>query len=82
MATKKSDPTQDEAASPLLQSIDPRQAAANNLTATPDETDTRNHPGTDQKDNPAAPNDLSNVVDPSDQMTLTGEDAQPGQNQP
>lgn len=68
-----------EATSPLLASIDPRQAAAGGLTSTPDEdTDVRDQPGTDPKDNPAAPDDLSNVVDPSDPMTLTGEDAQPG----
>jgi hypothetical protein len=79
MATKK-DETTDDATSPLLESIDPRQAAANNLTSTPDENDSRNQPGTDPKDNPSAPNDLSNVVDPADPMTLTGTDAQPGEN--
>jgi hypothetical protein len=76
---RKSDTAPDEAASPLLQSIDPRQAAANNLTSTPDEADIRNQVLPDPKDNPAAPNDVSNVVDPSDPMTLTGTDAQPGE---
>lgn len=81
MATKKTEPQKDEAASPLLESIDPRQAAANKLTSTPDEaTDPRDQPQPDPKDNPAAPNDVSNVVDPSDPMTLTGHDAQPGEN--
>ena len=80
MARRKTDDQTDEAASPLLQSIDPRQAAANNLTSTPDETDARDQPQPDPKDNPAAPNDVSNVVDPSDPMTLTGHDAQPGEN--
>ena len=82
MATKKSDQdTGGEATSPLLESIDPRQAAANNLTSTPDEDlDARDQVLPDPKDNPAAPNDVSNVVDPSDPMTLTGHDAQPGEN--
>lgn len=83
MATKKETEAQkEEAASPLLQSIDPRQAAANNLTSTPPETDDdpRDQPQPDPKDNPAGPNDVSNVVDPSDPMTLTGHDAQPGEN--
>lgn len=80
MARKKSEEQTDPAASPLLASIDPRQAAANNLTSTPDETDARDNPQPDPKDNPAGPNDVSNVVDPSDPMTLTGEDAQPGNN--
>jgi hypothetical protein len=75
---KKSD-TSGDATSPLLESIDPRQAAAGGLTSTPDETDVRDQPGTDPKDNPAGPNDVSNVVDPSDPMTLTGHDAQPGE---
>lgn len=78
--SKDTEAQADEAASPLLQSIDPRQAAANNLTSTPDEADTRGGDLPDPKDNPAAPNDLSNVVDPSDPMTLTGTDAQPGEN--
>lgn len=79
MATKKSD--SGDATSPLLESIDDRQAAANNLTSTPDEDlDVRDQPRPDPKDNPAAPNDVSNVVDPSDPMTLTGHDAQPGEN--
>jgi len=77
---KKTDEQTEEAASPLLESIDPRQAAANNLTSTPDETDSRGGDLPDPKDNPAAPNDVSNVVDPSDPMTLTGHDAQPGEN--
>lgn len=83
MATKKeTDAQKEEAASPLLESIDPRQAAANNLTSTPPETDVDPRAGTrpDPKDNPANPNDVSNVVDPSDPMTLTGKDAQPGEN--
>jgi hypothetical protein len=85
MATRKSDDTGDtggDATSPAIEAIDERQVAANNLTSTPDEdVDTR--AGSDQpdpKDNPAGPNDVSNVVDPSDPMTLTGEDAQPGNN--
>jgi hypothetical protein len=85
MATAKnaeSDQTAGEGdgTSPLLESIDPRQAEANNLTSTPDEADVRDQPAPDPKDNPAAPNDVSNVVDPSDPMTLTGTDAQPGEN--
>lgn len=80
MARKKTEEQTDPAASPLLASIDSRQVAANNLTSTPDEEDTRDHPQPDPKDNPAAPNDVSNVVDPSDPMTLTGKDAQPGEN--
>ena len=85
MARKKTDETQgtdpDVADSPLIQSIDPRQVEANNLTSTPDDAeDPRDQPQPDPKDNPAAPNDLSNVVDPSDPMTLTGHDAQPGEN--
>lgn len=81
MATKKSEDTSGDATSPLIESIDPRQVEANNLTSLPDEADTR-APGDvpDPKDNPAAPNDLSNVVDPSDPMTLTGKDAEPGEN--
>lgn len=79
MMAKKTDTQNDEATSPLLASIDPRQAAAGGLTSTPDEgEDPRDQPGTDPKDNPAGPDDVSNVVDPSDPMTLTGEDAQPG----
>lgn len=77
---KKTDEQKEEAASPLLESIDPRQAAANNLTSTPNEDDSRGGDLPDPKDNPAAPNDVSNVVDPSDPMTLTGHDAQPGEN--
>jgi hypothetical protein len=81
MARKSESDTGGEATSPLLAGIDPRQAEANNLTSTPDEDlDARDQPGTDPKDNPAGPNDVSNVVDPSDPMTLTGEDAQPGNN--
>lgn len=82
MARKKDTEAQsDPAASPLLESIDPRQAAANNLTSTPDEDlDARDQVAPDPKDNPAAPNDVSNTVDPSDPMTLTGHDAQPGEN--
>ena len=80
MAEKKTSAQKEEAASPLLESIDPRQAAANNLTSTPGEDDVRGGDLPDPKDNPAAPNDVSNVVDPSDPMTLTGHDAQPGEN--
>lgn len=76
---KKTEDTGD-GTSPLLESIDPRQAEIAGLTSTPPEDgDVRD--GGDQpdpKDNPALPNDVSNVVDPSDPMTLTGEDAQPG----
>lgn len=70
----------DTADSPLLQAIDPRQVEANNLTSTPEEEDIRDQPRPDPKDNPAGPNDVSNVVDPSDPMTLTGHDAAPGEN--
>lgn len=82
MATKKDNdqPTED-ATSPAIQAIDPRQVAANNLTSTPDDPDNvRDQDVPDPKDNPAAPNDVSNVVDPSDPMTLTGKDAEPGEN--
>lgn len=74
---KKKDET-DEATSPAIQAIDPRQVAAQNLTSTPNEEDSRD-PGDvpDPKDNPAGPDDVSNVVDPSDPMTLTGTDAEP-----
>lgn len=79
--SKKEDQPVESASSPAIEAIDPRQVAANNLTANPDDTDHRNPPpGGDPKDNPAAPNDVSNVVDPSDPMTLTGKDAQPGEN--
>lgn len=81
---RKNDNDQDngDATSPLLESIDDRQAEANNLTSTPDEDgdDTRTGDRPDPKDDPALPNDVSNVVDPSDPMTLTGHDAQPGEN--
>jgi len=87
VATRKSSDSgdtaaqKDEAASPLLQSIDPRQAAANKLTSTPDEgDDPREQTAPDPKDNPAGPNDVSNTADPNDPMTLTGHDAQPGEN--
>lgn len=80
MARRKADDGSDDATSPLLESIDPRQAAANNLTSTPDEADPRDQPQPDPKDNPAGPNDVSNTADPNDPMTLTGEDAQPGNN--
>lgn len=80
MARRKSEEQTDPASSPLLASIDPRQVAANNLTSTPNEEDVRDNPQPDPKDNPAGPNDVSNVVDPSDPMTLIGEDAQPGNN--
>lgn len=58
--------------SPLIDTIDPRQVAANNLTANPDEVDHRYQPGTDMKLNPATPDDVSQVVDPADPMTLPG----------
>lgn len=88
MATKKDDQPQDQApapagdaTSPAIEAIDPRQVAANKLTSTPNEEDVRVPPNVpDPKDNPAGPNDVSNVVDPADPMTLTGEDAQPGDN--
>jgi hypothetical protein len=87
VATRKNDDdttTDDEAegdgTSPLLESIDPRQAEVNKLTSTPEETDPRDQTPPDPKDNPAAPNDVSNVVDPADPMTLTGHDAEPGEN--
>ena len=65
--------------SPAIEGIDDRQVAANNLTSTPDDDDTRDQTQPDRRDNPALPNDISNVVDPSDPMTLTGHDAQPGE---
>ncbi len=84
---RKSEPTPEDttadsgdATSPAIEAIDPRQVEANNLTSTPDETDARTTTAPDPKDDPALPNDVSNVVDPSDPMTLTGEDAQPGNN--
>ena len=81
MATKKNDQNDNDATSPAIEAIDPRQVAANNLTSTPDETeDARTGTRPDPKDDPAGPNDVSNVVDPSDPMTLTGHDAQPGEN--
>lgn len=80
MATKKDKDTGGDATSPLLETIDDRQVAANKLTSTPDEADPRGGDLPDPKDNPAAPNDVSNVVDPADPMTLTGHDAQPGEN--
>lgn len=82
MPAKKEDDqdTGGDATSPAIEAIDPRQVEANNLTSTPDEEDIRDQPGTDPKDNPAGPNDVSNVVDPSDPMTLTGKDAEPGEN--
>lgn len=83
MPAKKEDDqdTGGDATSPAIEAIDPRQVEANNLTSTPDEDDPRatvDRP--DPKDNPAGPNDVSNVVDPSDPMTLTGKDAEPGEN--
>lgn len=85
MARRKADDettdTGGDATSPMIESIDPRQVEANKLTSTPDEVDTRlPEKQLDPKDNPALPNDVSNVVDPSDPMTLTGTDAQPGEN--
>jgi hypothetical protein len=75
MASKK-----EEITSPAIEAIDPRQVAANNLTANPDEADPRDGWRPDPKDDPALPNDVSNVVDPEDPMTLTGHDAEPGEN--
>lgn len=83
MATRKNDEDQAEATdptSPAIEAIDPRQVKANKLTSTPDEEDSRAADRPDPKDDPALPNDLSNVVDPSDPMTLTGKDAEPGEN--
>ena len=83
MAAKKKEEeapdTGGEATSPTIEGIDPRQVAANKLTSTPDEEDSREGTAPDPKDNPALPNDVSNVVDPSDPMTLTGHDAEPGE---
>lgn len=79
MARKSSEDT--EVTSPAIEAIDPRQAAVAGLTANPPDTDVRAGSDVpDPKDNPAGPNDVSNVVDPSDPMTLTGHDAQPGEN--
>lgn len=84
MATKKDDQADkaDDATSPAIQAIDPRQVAANNLTSRPDEdADARTTANrADPKDDPAQPNDISNTADPNDPMTLTGHDAQPGEN--
>lgn len=82
MARKSDDQDKaEDATSPAIEAIDPRQVEANHLTSTPDEdTDPRDQPRDDPKDNPAGPNDVSNVVDPSDPMTLTGHDAEPGEN--
>ena len=82
MAKKEDDQdTGGDATSPAIEAIDPRQVEANNLTSTPDEDDIRDDQDqADPKDNPALPNDVSNVVDPSDPMTLTGHDAEPGEN--
>jgi hypothetical protein len=77
MATKKD--TGGEATSPAIEAIDPRQAAAAGLTSTPVEADARTGTRPDPKDDPNGPGDVSNVVDPSDPMTLTGKDAQPGE---
>lgn len=70
----------DDPTSPLLEGVDPRQVEANKVTSTPDEDDIRDQSRPDPKDDPALPNDISNTVDPSDAMTLTGHDAQPGEN--
>lgn len=86
MARRKSDQPNDEGvnvegSSPAIEAIDPRQVEANNLTATPDEDDNRAAgDAPDPKDNPALPNDVSNTADPNDPMTLTGKDAEPGEN--
>lgn len=77
---KDDDQAPDGATSPLLAGIDPRQVEANNLTSTPDEADARTAERPDPKDDPVAPNDVSNTADPADPMTLTGHDAQPGEN--
>lgn len=77
----ENDEPAEDATSPAIEAIDPRQVEANHLTSTPDEEeDPRVVSEPDPKDNPANPNDVSNVVDPSDPMTLTGHDAQPGEN--
>lgn len=73
--------TPDDATSPAIEQADPRQVEANNLTSTPDENDARlpaERP--DPKDDPSQPNDVSNTADPNDPMTLTGKDAEPGEN--
>jgi hypothetical protein len=82
MARKNADdqPAED-ATSPAIEAIDPRQVEANHLTSTPEEeADARVAERPNPKDDPAGPNDVSNVVDPSDPMTLTGHDAEPGEN--
>lgn len=68
---------EEAASSPLLDTIDPRQVAANNLTATPDEVDHRVGYRPDPKDDPTLPDDVSNTVAPDDPMTLTGADETP-----
>ena len=83
MATRKQTEDQDtggDATSPLIETIDDRQVAANHLTSTPNEDDARTGSRPDPKDDPAGPNDVSNTADPNDPMTLTGHDAQPGEN--
>jgi len=85
MPKRKEDPAADtddtgDATSPAIEAIDPRQVDANNLTSTPDEDDNRTLTAPDPKDDPARPNDVSNTADPNDPMTLTGHDAQPGEN--
>lgn len=79
--TRKTEPERPDgdATSPAIADIDPRQAKNAKLTSLPDEDDNRtDEDRPDPKDDPHGPNDVSNVVDPSDPMTLTGEDAKPG----
>lgn len=67
----------DDATSPAIEAIDPRQVEVNKLTSTPDETDVRDPaPLPDPKDNPALPDDVSAIADPEDPMTIKdpGED--------
>jgi len=78
VATKKEETPTEDATSPAIQAIDPRQVEANDLTSTPNEEDAREQTRPDPKDDPALPDDESNTVDPSDPMTLTGSDAEPG----
>ena len=71
-----------EATSPLVASIDPDQLAVS-MPGDGTETGETGDPR-DGADTPSAvpewgPDDVSNVVDPSDPMTLTGHDAQPGE---
>lgn len=67
----------DDATSPAIEAIDPRQVEVNKLTSTPNEDDARDPaPLPDPKDNPALPDDVSAIADPEDPMTIKdpGED--------